>query len=112
MSDAAEVVDPVRWSDELAAEIIEVAARSPRSLEWLCMSNPHWPPVRTLRFWKQSRPEFRNALNAARHDLAEVLAYRALEIADDETGDLLTMTRKDGATFLVVNNVKVQSAIS
>ena|SRR5436190_8007850 len=94
------------WSDELAEEILEAVAVSPRSVEWLCDQNPRWPSPRTIRNWKATRPEFRNAFNQARRELADVLAFQAVEIADDDSGDMLEMSRKDGSTYAVVNQAK------
>ena len=94
------------WDDALAEEILEAVAVSPRSVEWLCAENPHWPSARTIRTWKATRPEFRNGFNQARRELADVLAFQAVEIADDDDGDMLEMTRKDGSTYLVVNQAK------
>jgi hypothetical protein len=94
------------WNDALADEILEVVAASPRSVEWLCAANPHWPTPRTLRTWKATRPEFRNAFNQARRELADELAFQAVEIADDDSGDLLELSRKDGSTYVVVNQAR------
>lgn len=90
-----------RWSDELAAEIIETVAVAPRSMEWLCENNPHWPCPATIRTWKNTRPEFRNAFEAARRELAHVLAFQSVEIADDGSGDARVIERKDGSTYVV-----------
>jgi hypothetical protein len=89
------------WDDALAAEIIETVATSPRSVEWLCDANPHWPCAKTIRTWKNTRPEFRNAFNAARRELADVLAFQSVEIADDGSGDARVIERRDGSTYVV-----------
>ena len=91
------------WSDALAAEILEAVSRSPRSLEWLCNANPHWPCLATIQAWKASKPEFRNAFNAARRELADELAFQTIEIADDSSGDARVIERKDGSHFTVID---------
>lgn len=96
-----------RWDEALADEILEAVAVSPRSMEWLCEANPSWPCVKTIRTWRAERPDFRNAFAAARRELADVLAFQAVEIADDDSGDLLELSRKDGSTYLVVNQARV-----
>lgn len=96
-----------RWTDELAEEILEAVAVSPRSVEWLCEENPHWPCAKTIRNWKRDRPEFRNAFALARRELAHVLAFQSVEISDDDSGDLMAVERKDGSTFYVVNQARV-----
>lgn len=89
------------WTDELAAEIIEAVGLTPRSMTWLVENNPHWPSVATIWGWKASKPEFRNAFNEARRRLADELAFQAIEIADDGSGDARIIERKDGSTFVV-----------
>lgn len=89
------------WDETLAQEIVETVAVSPRSMEWLCRANPHWPCSRTIRTWKAERPEFRNAFNLARRELADELAFQSVEIADDGSGDARLVERKDGSTFVV-----------
>ena len=89
------------WTDELAAEILDTVSRSPRSMEWLCQANPHWPCWATIKNWKAARPEFRNAFNLARRELADELAFQTIEIADDGSGDARVIERKDGSTFVV-----------
>jgi len=91
------------WDDGLAAEIIETVAIAPRSMEWLCAANPHWPCPKTIRTWKRERPEFRNAFEAARRDLADVLAFQAVEIADDSSGDVKEIPRRDGSTYQMLD---------
>lgn len=91
------------WNDALAEEIIEAVASSPRSVEWLCAANPHWPCAKTIRTWKQTRPEFRNAFNAARRELAHVLAFQSVEIADDGSGDAKVIERRDGSSFVILD---------
>jgi hypothetical protein len=89
------------WDPALAEEILETVAVAPRSMEWLCEANPHWPCAKTIRTWKAERPEFRNAFNQARRELADVLAFQSVEIADDGSGDARVVERKDGSTFVV-----------
>lgn len=91
------------WDEALATEILELRAISPRSLEWLCDANPHWPSARTIRAWKETRPEFRNAFHLAERHLADVLAYQCLEIADDGSGDAKVIERRDGSTFTILD---------
>lgn len=91
------------WSEALAAEILETVSRSPRSMEWLCQANPHWPCWGTIKAWKAARPEFRNAFNAARRELADELAFQTIEIADDASGDARVVERRDGSSFTILD---------
>ena len=91
------------WDDAVAAEIIEAVARVPRSIGWLCAANPHWPCSVTIWHWRNSRPEFRNAFDAARRQLAHELAFQTVEIADDASGDVKEIERKDGSSFTILD---------
>jgi hypothetical protein len=100
------------WDDDLAAEIIEVAAISPRSMGWLVAHNPHWPCLATIYNWKTVNAEFRNALNSARRLLADELAFQILDIGDDGSADVQVIERKDGSTFtLLVQEVVNRSKL-
>lgn len=102
-------VDPVTGAPvDLLSEIVEALRISPRSVAWLCEKNAHWPSVQTLYNWKAKSPEFRNAFNQARRDLADELAYQTIEIADDGSGDALEVERKDGSSYTILNNEFVQ----
>ena len=72
-----------RWRRRLC----EALAVAPRSIQWLCAENPHWPCHQTIFAWRNARPEFRNAMAQARRELADVLAFQSVEIADDSSGD-------------------------
>lgn len=99
-----QALDPVTGAPvELLDEIIEALRMSPRSVAWLCERNEHWPSVQTLYNWKAKSPEFRNAFNQARRDLADELAYQTIEIADDGSQDALEVERKDGSSYTVLN---------
>lgn len=88
----------------LLEEIIDALRVTPRSIAWLCEKNDHWPSFQTLYAWKAKSPEFRNAFNQARRELADELAFQSVEIADDGSGDALEIERKDGSTYTIVNN--------
>lgn len=90
-----------RYTPELAAEIVEAVSLTARSLSWLCEQNPHWPCPATIWSWKASKPEFRNAFNEGRRHLADELAFQAVEIADDGSGDAKLVERRDGSQFVV-----------
>jgi hypothetical protein len=95
------LVQDTVYSEALAREIIAEAAVCPRSVEWMCAAHPHWPCSATIHNWKASKPEFRNAFGEARRRLADVLAFQAVEIADDGSGDARVIERKDGSSFVI-----------
>jgi len=57
---------------------------------------PGFPTPRTLRKWCREYPEFERDVTTAEHIRAERLIDEALDIADDSSGDYVTVTRKDG----------------
>lgn len=83
----------------LAAEIAETVAKSPRSIGWLCRANPHWPCEDTIRRWRERHPDFRAAFEEARRYLADELAFQTIEIADDSSGDVKLIPRRDGSLY-------------
>ena len=91
------------YSEDLAQEIIETASVTPRSISWMIASYPHWPSLSTLYGWKAKHPEFRNAFHEARRRLAHELAFEAIEIADDSSGDAREFTRRDGSVYRVLD---------
>lgn len=98
-------VGAVVYGPELTAslkeEIIDAVRITPRSVEWLVAKNPHWPSSRTIDRWEDEDPEFRSAMKFARRRLADLLAFQAVEIADDGSGDAREVERRDGSTFIV-----------
>jgi hypothetical protein len=87
------------FDEALATEIVETVRRSPRSVGWLCLANPHWPCLETIHNWRARRPEFRAAFEEARTALADEMAFQTIEIADDSSGDVKLVPRKDGSVY-------------
>lgn len=87
------------YTEELAREICDVVAVQPRSLVWLCMANPHWPGHTTIWNWRDKRPDFRAAFDEGRRRLADELAFQSIEIADNSSGDVKLIPRRDGSTY-------------
>ena len=57
---------------------------------------PGFPTPRTLRQWCREYPEFERDVTTAEHIRAERLIDEALAIADDTSGDYVTVARRDG----------------
>ena len=94
---------PVVYSDEVAAAICEAVATTPRGLDWLSANRPGFPAPQTLHRWQNQKPEFRMALGFAKARQAELLVYQALEIADDDSGDVEVVERRNGDTETRMN---------
>lgn len=97
------IAEPVGFSEELAEAICEAIATTPRGLDWLCAHNPRFPTTRTIEKWRALYPDFRMALGFAKQRQGELLAYEALEIADDDTHDVEVVERRNGETETRMN---------
>lgn len=93
----------VTYSDDVAEAICEAVATTPRGIDWLCAHKPGFPHARTVAKWITEKPEFRAAMMFAKRRQAELLAYQALEIADDDSGDMQVIERRDGSTETRLN---------
>ena len=87
----------VPYSEDLAEEICEAIATTPRGIDWLCAHNPHWPSASGVSKWRAQHPDFREALAFAKLRQAELLVYESLEIADDASDDVERVERRDGS---------------
>ncbi len=89
---------PTDYSPELAEEICERIATQPRGLDFICETDPQFPSARTVARWIANNPDFCQKYQFARERQATLLFDESLEIADDSSGDLRIITRKDGTT--------------
>lgn len=78
---------PTLFRPELAEEICDAIATTPRGLDYLCAMNPHWPSSRTIWRWVEAHEKFRQSYLRAHAQQAALLAFEALEIADDASRD-------------------------
>lgn len=90
---------PTLYSPELADEICERIATQPRGLDFICETEPMFPSARTVATWIAQHPDFLQKYQFARERQATLLFDESLEIADDSSGDLKIITRKDGTSF-------------
>jgi hypothetical protein len=99
---------PTDYSPELAEEICERIATQPRGLDFICETDPDLPSARTVARWIANHPDFCQKYQFARERQATLLFDESLEIADDSSGDLKIITRKDGTTFEALDTEFVQ----
>ncbi len=94
---------PSKYTEEIALKICEEIATSSKSLKRICEPD-EMPTVRTVLSWlsegdkEGGKPEFKAFLHQyarARDQQADFLAEEILEIADDGSNDLMTVTRGD-----------------
>lgn len=85
---------PSSYSEEMAAEICERVATTPRGLDFICESDEALPSARQIHRWLSAHEEFRQSYARARDRQADLLFDECLEIADDCSSD--TKLTKEG----------------
>jgi hypothetical protein len=96
---------PSIFSQEIAEKLCEEIATSSKSLRTICKEEG-MPSVRTVLSWlsagdkEDAKPDLRAFLRQyarAREEQADFLAEEILEIADDGSNDLMTITKGDAS---------------
>ncbi len=77
-----------RYDPEFAVLICERIATTPRSLIKICEA-PDMPGIATVFRWLRDRPKFRELYALAKQAQADLLIEEALDIADDDSDDLI-----------------------
>lgn len=96
MSEEPESTDaPVRhrpsgYTAEIADEICQRIATTPRGLDFICESDEKLPSARTVHRWLSEHEDFRQTYLRARESQADLLFDECLEIADDCSKDTKT----------------------
>jgi hypothetical protein len=94
---------PSIFTQEIADKICEELATSSKSLRTICKED-NMPSVRTVLYWlsqgekEDAKPELRDFLHQyarAREAQADHLVEEIIEIADDGSNDLMTITKGD-----------------
>ena len=75
------------YTEELAKEICDTIACTPKSTAKLCKEFPHWPSHETIYKWKRTIPEFADMYANAKRDQIEPLVDQILDISDDAKND-------------------------
>lgn len=83
-------------ADRLCAELSEG-----KSLRTICRADD-FPAVRTVFYWLRTHEEFLHQYTRAKEESADALIEEMLEIADDGTNDLMTIT-KGNAEYEIEN---------
>jgi len=94
----------VAYSAELAAEICEAIATTPRGLDYLCATRADFPSSRTVVQWLERNGEFQKAYAQAKLRQADLIFDECLEIADDSSGDRKEVVRGDGSVVEVMDS--------
>jgi hypothetical protein len=106
--DSLVVLDPARvkqrrpgvgptYTQSLAAEVCETIGASDLSIESLCRQHAdRWPTVKTLYEWRYRHRAFDEAFAQAEAMRASRFMHQCVEIADDDSRDLI---ESDGKSF-------------
>lgn len=78
---------PSEFNDEIANEIVERIATTPRGIDFICESDDALPSARTVHRWLNAHDDFRQSYLRARERQADLLFDECLEIADDCSND-------------------------
>jgi hypothetical protein len=78
---------PSDYTDEIAEEICELIATTPRGLDYICEQHEALPSARTVARWLAAHEQFRQSYVRARERQADLIFDQCLEIADDGTND-------------------------
>lgn len=77
----------LEFTDEIAAEICERIATTPRGLDFICANDEALPSPRTVHRWLNDHETFRQSYLRARERQADLIFDECLEIADDCSND-------------------------
>lgn len=86
---------PTDYCEEIAKEICDTIACTPKGIIRLCKENPHWPKHETIYRWKRIHSEFSEQYTQAKRDQIEILVDQSLEIADSTENDTIEDFRGD-----------------
>lgn len=86
---------PSDFTPEIAEEICERIATTPRGLDFICNSEERFPSARTVNKWLSERPEFVQSYVRARERQADLIFDECLEIADDASKDVKIVGGED-----------------
>jgi hypothetical protein len=100
---------PSEFTQEIADELCERIATTPRGLDFICNGEDRFPSARTVNKWLSDRPEFVQSYLRARERQADLIFDECLEIADDDSRDVRIIGGEDGERE-VLNTEFVQRA--
>lgn len=85
---------PSSYTPEIADEICERLATTPRGLDFICESDEALPSARQVHRWLNEHEDFRQSYVRARERQADLLFDECLEIADDGSNDTKLVGRE------------------
>lgn len=86
---------PSDFTQDIADELCERIATTPRGLDFICQADDAFPSARTVHRWLAANETFRQSYLRARERQADTIFDECLEIADDKSQDLKVVGRDD-----------------
>lgn len=88
----AQVGRPEIYTDELALKVCEEIASTSKSLRTIC-AQKGMPSVRTVLHWLRDKEDFLRQYTRAKEEQADLLVEEMIDISDDGSNDLMTITK-------------------
>ena len=85
---------PEIYTEELALKVCEEIASTSKSLRTIC-AQEGMPSVRTVLYWLRDKEEFLRQYTRAKEEQADLLVEEMIDISDDGSNDLMTITKGD-----------------
>jgi len=95
---------PSDYTQEIADEICERIATTPRGIDFICESDENLPSARTVHRWLNAHDDFRQSYLRARERQADLLFDECLEIADHAANDTIVREYENGAVAELPNS--------
>ncbi len=80
---------PTKYSQALADKICEQVSISSIGLRKMCTMFPEFPTHESVLLWRRKYPEFSAQYREAKLQQAELFAEDIIDIADDDSGDVI-----------------------
>lgn len=90
----AKIGRPEIYTEELALRVCEEIASTSKSLKTIC-AQEGMPSVRTVLHWLRDKEEFLRQYTRAKEEQADLLVEEMIDISDDGSNDLMTITKGD-----------------
>lgn len=103
---------PTLFTKELSKRICKKIATSTVGLRKMCKLNPDFPSVDTILEWRFDHVDFSSQYDQAKKHQADLLAEDILDIADDDSGDVITDEYGNGklnAEFVARSRIRVDA---
>jgi len=83
---------PEIYTEELALRLCEEIASTSKSLKTIC-AQEGMPSVRTVLHWLRDKEDFLRQYTRAKEEQADLLVEEMIDISDDGSNDLMTITK-------------------